>query len=207
MNKLLSVFFMFALVSLAACNGRLIGGKADMAQADSDSLNNSDYEMDEISPEATVDYYYSAIVRRYMEEHATSAQNFEEFYSTDFRKLLKAVWRRERIYHENGPVDWDIWINAKTFDNLSVKTVDRYVTEDSTTMVEVTLRNTGSENKIYVELVNENGLWMVDNFRYPGEKGMVNLRPLLEEYIAGGGQKTKKAKAKRPLEKETKYKI
>ena len=183
MNKIFLSFGIFLVLCLVACGHKTAETKAADSQADSDSVYAENVEMEEISPEATVDYYYSVVVRRYMEDHDTSQMNFTDFYSAELKDLLTKAAKKERIYHEVGPVDWDIWINAQDFDNLSVKNVDRYQTDDGSVVVEVTLRNTGTENKLYLTLVNENGLWMVDNFEYPGDNKNISLKPLLEKYV------------------------
>lgn len=171
------------LLCLCACGGKATGGAAaDTVQADTDSIYG--VEMEEISPEQTVSYYYSEVVKRYMEEHVTNQNAFLDFCSADFKRTCLLVAKKKRINHDAGPVDFDMWINAKIFDNLSIKNIDRYPTDDGAILVEITLRNTGQENKVFVELVNENGLWMIDDFRYPDDKGKVeNLKPLLNKYL------------------------
>lgn len=184
MNKILLSFGMFLLLCLVAC-GRKAAPEStpDTLQSDTDTIN--DVAMEEISPEQTVEFYYEDIIKRYMQDHQTNQNQFLDYCSAELKQLCKDAAKKERIYHEDGPFDFDMWINAKIFDNLSLKSVEFYSAEEGNTIVEVTLRNTGQENKIFVYLVNENGLWMVDDFSYPEkDKKTSNIKALLQEYVA-----------------------
>ncbi len=174
---------MFLLLCLISCGGKATSDAAtETVQSDTDSIYG--VEMEEISPEQTVSYYYGDIIKRYMQEHVTDQNAFLGFCSDDLKKTCLRVAKKKRINHEPGPCDFDMWINAKVFDNLSLKNIDLFPTDDDKTVVEVTLRNTGQENKVYVELVNENGLWMIDDFRYPDKNDkMVVLKTILQNYL------------------------
>lgn len=106
-----------------------------------------------------------------------------EYCSRGWNQLLNVVNRIDSIdFHgEMGFFDFDYWIMAQDWKDLSVSDVKALAYSPHMVQVEFLLHNLGHAKPVTLLMVNERGLWKIDSFQ--DEENPHDLKRAMRMYI------------------------
>ncbi len=106
--------------------------------------------------------------------------NFDSIYtSADYKEALRKVKARDKQSEANGEMgffDHDHWVCGQDFQNLSMKLVKTEATAPSKCTADVDITNCGTTTRVELDLVLENGQWMIDDFKTDGQSEKAQMR-------------------------------
>ena len=121
------------------------------------------------TPEAQAEAIYDVVIPQYQADTAFTDAAFQlrsDFCTREWTRLEKRDMEIMQQTQEMGAIDYDVWIGAQDWsEDLAVQYVKRFrsVSED-TVWVNVGLTNCGEERDLFLVMVQEHGLWRIDDF-------------------------------------------
>lgn len=108
----------------------------------------------------------------------------KDFCSKEWNTLLAKVNEIDSLYHsdELGFWDADYWIMGQDWHKLSISDVQVLEMSSSVATVKFLLHNFDSEDPVSLRLVNEDGIWKIDDF-LNGEYDL-DWKRAMQEYVA-----------------------
>ena len=110
--------------------------------------------------------------------------DFEANYcSGEWNALLKKVNEIDSLYHQNemGFWDFDYWIMAQDWHNLSISDVEVLSITPTEALVQFQLHNFDSSTPVVLHLVLEDGVWKIDDF--PDVDNDLGWKKSMQEYV------------------------
>ena len=88
------------------------------------------------------------------------------YCSREWNELLRQISEIDSLYHDGEIGFWeaDYWIMAQDWHKLSVSDVKVLVMTTTEAIVEFKLHNFDQANPVTLRLVNEDGVWKIDDF-------------------------------------------
>ena len=115
-----------------------------------------------------------------------------DYCSREWNGLLAQINEIDSLYHqgEMGFFDDDYWIMAQDWHDLSISDVKALKITSNEALVGFQLHNLDAVKPVEVMMVNEDGVWKINNFLDPDHD--VDLMRDMREYVAGENAKHKK---------------
>lgn len=106
--------------------------------------------------------------------------DFDTIYtSADYRDVLSKVKARDKQCEANGEMgffDHDHWVCGQDFQNLSMKLVKTEITAPGKCTAAVDITNCGTTTRVSLDLVLENGQWMIDDFKTDNQSEKAQMK-------------------------------
>ena len=196
-KQVISMMLVLAAILLAGCNGNgkaAEGGNADStnvvenAQATADDSNaQADPAEMEKDVKARVCEIYDAVIAAYSADDwgKESAKLDGKFCSKDWKASVAAVKEKDKDA-EMGFFEADYWVMGQDFQDLSYENVkvEEVLPEEGKAIVSLDWHNFGNVTKVYVDLVLEDGRWMVDELT-DATRGDTGWKADMKEYLKG----------------------
>ena len=138
-----------------------------------------DYTVKQVT--ARVSSIYNKIFLDYNHGHENGTA-YDKMYCTNaYNKVCRKI--DEATSKSPGEVigiDYDHWVQAQDYENLSYKILSVYIVSPSTTMVNVEITNTGIKTNVTLKMVYEHDNWYIDDFIVDGNSEVKTLREELQ---------------------------
>ena len=105
------------------------------------------------------------------------------YCSSDWQRCVTDVLARDASQGDGmmGFFEADYWIMGQDWQDLSVTDVNVKAMTDSTATVELNLHNCGNVTCVCLEMVNDGGMWKIDNFI--DATNQVDWKANMKEYL------------------------
>ncbi len=193
-------FLMASLVVAVGCSnpsGSKTSQERENAIADSthsvSSTSQNEQEKSEIE-EATksLQTIYEQVFAWYMKAEKdisllSKTPDFEARYmSSSYNDILKNVRKLDDKLAADGYVGFfesDHWVGGQDFQEIKAK-VNAGVMKGDRYCTTVSVKNLGESHEVGVEMVKENGKWLIDDMLFSG----VSEKSSMQRYLASGGK-------------------
>ena len=114
------------------------------------------------------------------------------FCSKEWNELVNQIAEIDSLYHpeEMGFWDADYWIMGQDWHNLSISDIEVLAVTPSEAAVQFNLHNFDGANPVALRLVNEDGVWKIDDFQ--GVNDDYSWKKLMQEYVKEEIERNKK---------------
>ena len=110
------------------------------------------------------------------------------YMSADYSVCLRAVKADDDILAEQGEIgffDSDHWVCGQDFQNLSMDIVSGSLTGPNAYRAQVKIHNCGQVKALDIDLVYEQGRWMIDDFVCDGQSEKACIKVYLQQRNSG----------------------
>ena len=110
------------------------------------------------------------------------------YMSADYSVWLRAVKADDDILAEQGEIgffDSDHWVCGQDFQNLSMDIVSGSLTGPNAYRAQVKIHNCGQVKTLDIDLVYEQGRWMIDDFVCDGQSEKACIKVYLQQRNSG----------------------
>lgn len=159
---------------IGACQGRAVNSDKVAEEAVVNQASDAD------AVASRVQEIYDAVFREYnLEDSLRNLDQLEglgayahrsefnrNFCSKEWNELVNQIDEIDSLYHaeEMGFWDADYWIMGQDWHNLSISDIEVLAVTPSEAAVQFKLHNFDSAGPVALRLVNEDGVWKIDDF-------------------------------------------
>lgn len=159
---------------IGACQGRAVNSDKVAEEA----IVNQASDADAVA--SRVQEIYDAVFKEYNLEdslrnldqleglgaYAHRSEFNQNFCSKEWNELVNQIDEIDSLYHaeELGFWDADYWIMGQDWHNLSISDIEVLAVTPSEAAVQLKLHNFDSAGPVALRLVNEDGVWKIDDF-------------------------------------------
>ena len=168
----------FILLALALFIGACQGRAVNSDKVAPDAVVNQASDADAVA--SRVQEIYDAVFKEYnLEDSLRNLDQLEglgayahrsefnrNFCSKEWNELVNQIDEIDSLYHaeEMGFWDADYWIMGQDWHNLSISDIEVLAVTPSEAAVQFNLHNFDSTGPVTLRLVNEDGVWKIDDF-------------------------------------------
>jgi len=193
--------FYLAVMAVMACSCST-HGEAGVSTATSDSATHDASAGQQVAER--VEEIYAAVFKVYNEEdslrnlnltverdaHSRRQELCDNYCSEDWRRLVREINQIDSLYHQGELGFWemDYWIMGQDWHNLHISDVKTLNSSTDVAQVEFKLHNLDFVKTVRVLVVNENGVWKIDNFM----DDEVDVKEAMSRYVKEENKKNAK---------------
>lgn len=160
--------------------------------------------MDSVNQEVTqrVEEIYATVFKAYNEEDSlrnleqetdvnARHENFSALYcSEQWNSLVNQIQENDSLHHQGELGFWeaDYWIMGQDWHNLHISDVKVLSSTVDEATVQFNLHNLDHAKPVTVKMVNENGVWKIDNFM----DDEVDVKQAMSRYVKEEKEKNAK---------------
>lgn len=124
--------------------------------------------------------------------YAHPADFSKNYCSREWNQLLRQIDEIDSLYHsgEMGFWDADYWIMGQDWHNLSISDLEVLSTTPNEAAVQFQLHNFDTVKPVALKLVNEDGVWKIDNFTDVNND--LDWKQSMQQYVTEETTKAKK---------------
>jgi len=160
-------FFLLILpaIVLFACGNQTQNGNSSSKGSITETSNQNETKID---PTPNIE---NAVKNLYDDVSKVNSDGFNTYNDFDIIKMhgssdLKGVleaYNKTQVDGEIGAIDWDIFTQAQDFDKFSFEVQSVSLKDNNTAEAQVAMTNCGEKYNVTILMVNENGIWLVDD--------------------------------------------
>lgn len=178
--------------ALGGCQGQALKSEKVVEETVVNQTSDAD------AVKARVQEIYAAVFKVYNEEDSLRNLDIQmengvwehrdkfnaDYCSKEWNALLAQIDEIDSLYHgdELGFWDFDYWIMGQDWHELSISDVEVMSVTPSQAAVQIQLHNFDTVQPMILILVNENGVWKIDDFQQVEYD--INLKKAMQEYVA-----------------------